>query len=162
VIILTSNLGSEHIARIGAKTDLPEEDRRELIERAVLEDVRKAFRPEFINRLDEQVVFEALTRAHIRDIVDIQLQSFAGRLAKRGLKLELSAAAKDFLAEVGWDPQYGARPLKRALRKYVEDALAKRILAGEFVQDSTILAKVGPAGELEFSCEQPQSRAALN
>jgi ATP-dependent Clp protease ATP-binding subunit ClpB len=162
VIILTSNLGSEHIARIGAKTELPEEDRRELTERAVLEDVRKVFRPEFINRLDEQVVFEALSRAHIRDIVDIQLQSFAGRLAKRGLKLELTAGAKDFLAEVGWDPQYGARPLKRALRKYVEDALAKRILAGEFVQDSTILATVGPAGELEFSCAQPQSSAILN
>jgi ATP-dependent Clp protease ATP-binding subunit ClpB len=162
VIVLTSNLGSEHVQRIGAKTELPEEDRRELIERAVLEDVKKAFRPEFINRLDEQVVFESLSRANIRDIVDIQLRTFAQRLAKRGLTLELTAAAKDFLAEIGWDPQYGARPLKRALRKHVEDALAKRILAGEFAPDSTILADVGKDGELAFAAGTLSNAASLN
>jgi ATP-dependent Clp protease ATP-binding subunit ClpB len=162
VIILTSNLGSEQVAKLSARTDLSEEDRRALAERAVTEEVKKAFRPEFINRLDELVVFDTLGRGNIRDIVEIQLRRFQERLQKRGLSLELTTAAKDFLAEVGWDPQYGARPLKRALRKHVEDALAKRVLAGEFSPGTTVRVDVGTAGELSFTGAEPAKTASLN
>jgi ATP-dependent Clp protease ATP-binding subunit ClpB len=132
VLILTSNLGSAHIQAIDDKPGLDAETRRELVQRAVMDEVRRQFRPEFLNRLDETVVFSRLDQSQIRKIVDIQLERFASRLTRRELSLEVSDAAKDFLAEVGWDPQYGARPLKRAIQKNLEDALAKRVLAGEF------------------------------
>ena len=125
VIILTSNIGSQHIQAIEERADLAAGGQGELIARAVIDEVRKAFRPEFLNRLDEMVVFHRLEREQIRKIVDIQLGRFAERLASARSALELTTAAKDFLAEVGWDPQYGARPLKRAIQKYLEDPLAE-------------------------------------
>jgi ATP-dependent Clp protease ATP-binding subunit ClpB len=140
VLILTSNIGSQHIAAIEERQNIPAEDRRELVKRTVMEDVRKAFRPEFINRLDEIVVFHRLERDAITKIVDIQVALFSQRLAKRDLTLELTPAAKGLLAEVGWDPQYGARPLKRAIRRYLEDPLAKRILSGEYPAGTHIIA----------------------
>jgi len=149
VIVLTSNIGSQHIAAIDERQGLSEEDKKELIRRAMMEDVRKAFRPEFINRLDEMVVFHRLDRAQLRAIVDIQLEHFGKRLAKRDLRIEVSDAAKDWLAEIGWDPMYGARPLKRAIQKNLEDALAKRVLAGEFPPGTRIVVDRGP-NELTF------------
>jgi ATP-dependent Clp protease ATP-binding subunit ClpB len=146
VIVLTSNIGSTHIAAIDERPNLDEEDKRELIRRAMMEDVRKAFRPEFVNRLDEIVVFHRLDRSQLRKIVDIQLGQFAQRLGKRDLRIELTDAAKDFLAEVGWDPQYGARPLKRAIQKNLEDALAKRVLAGEYPPNTRIVVDRGADG----------------
>ncbi len=131
VVIMTSNIGSQHIAAIEER-DLSAEDKRELVQRAVMEDIRKAFRPEFLNRLDETVIFRRLEREHMHAIIDIQLRRFAARIAKREISVELTPAAKDFLAEVGWDPQYGARPLKRAIQRYLEDPLAKHVLAGEY------------------------------
>jgi ATP-dependent Clp protease ATP-binding subunit ClpB len=105
--------------------------------------VKKSFRPEFINRLDEVVVFHRLEREQLRSIVDIQLARFGERLAKRDLRVELSTAAKDFLGEMGWDPQYGARPLKRAIQKYLEDPLAKRVIAGEYPPGTRIAVDKG-------------------
>src|SRR5262249_45218066 len=131
VLIMTSNIGSTHIQAIEDRA-LPDADKKELLRRAVLDDVRKAFRPEFLNRLDEMVVFNRLERKDIHAIIDIQLQRFAQRLAKREILVELTPAAKDLLAEVGWDPQYGARPLKRAIQKNLEDPLARHVLAGEY------------------------------
>jgi ATP-dependent Clp protease ATP-binding subunit ClpB len=145
VIILTSNIGSHHIAAIDEK-DLPEADKAELIRRAVLEDVRKAFRPEFLNRLDETVVFHRLQREHIHAIIDIQLRRFAERIEKRDLSVELTPTAKDFLAEVGWDPQYGARPLKRAIQRYLEDPLARHVIAGDFPPGTKLRVERGPDG----------------
>ncbi|MGO8993686.1 MAG: ATP-dependent chaperone ClpB [Polyangiaceae bacterium] len=138
VIVLTSNIGSLHIQGIEDRAGLERADKKELIRRAILEEVRKAFRPEFVNRLDEIVVFQRLERSQIRQIVDIQLGQFAQRLARRELTLELTDHAKDSLGEAGFDPQYGARPLKRAIQRYLEDALAKRVLAGEFPPGTTI------------------------
>ncbi|RYZ56999.1 MAG: AAA family ATPase, partial [Proteobacteria bacterium] len=112
VIILTSNIGGLHIQALEAREDLAAANKKELVEAAVMDEVKKAFRPEFINRLDEIVVFHRLGRTELRSIVDIQLQRLQSRLSKRELHLELTPAAKDFLGEVGWDPQYGARPLK--------------------------------------------------
>ncbi|HEY2370149.1 MAG TPA: AAA family ATPase, partial [Polyangiaceae bacterium] len=146
VIVLTSNIGSHHIAAIEDKTGIPEEDKKELIRRAMMEEVRKSFRPEFVNRLDEMVVFHRLDRAELRKIVDIQLDQFATRLAKRELRIELTDGAKDFLAEVGWDPQYGARPLKRAIQKNLEDPLARKVLGGEFQPGTRIVVDRGPDG----------------
>jgi ATP-dependent Clp protease ATP-binding subunit ClpB len=145
VIILTSNIGSHHIAAIEER-DLPDEDKKQLIARAVNEDVRKAFRPEFLNRLDEVIVFHRLGRAHIHKIIDIQLGRFAQRLGKREITLELTPEAKDFLAEVGWDPQYGARPLKRAIQRYLEDPLAKEVLSGTYPPGTHLRVDRGPEG----------------
>ena len=151
VLILTSNMGAEHIQAIEDRAGLEPKDRRELIERAVLDQVRKSFRPEFINRLDEMVVFDRLDRGNIRQIVDIQLARFQERLAKRELTVSLTDRAKDFLGEVGWDPQYGARPLKRAMRKHLEDGFAKQVLQGKFPPGTTVKVDVGDDGELTFA-----------
>ena len=147
VILLTSNIGSQHLAAFADREDLDPADRKELARRAVLEDVRRAFRPEFVNRLDEIVVFDRLGRDQVRGIVDLQLARFQKRLAKRELTLSLTDAAKDFLAQEGWDPEYGARPLKRAFRKHLEDAFAKEVLAGRFLPGSGIQVDVKPGGE---------------
>jgi ATP-dependent Clp protease ATP-binding subunit ClpB len=149
VLIMTSNIGSQHVQMIEEK-NLPEEDKRELISRAVLDDVRKAFRPEFLNRLDEMIVFNRLDRKDMHAIIDIQLRRFAARLARRDILVELTPAAKDFLAETGWDPQYGARPLKRAIQRSLEDPLARQVLAGEYPPGTQLLVDRAPSGDLTF------------
>ena len=146
VLILTSNLGSEQIHAIAERPNLEQADREALTERAVLDEVKKAFRPEFINRLDEIVVFHRLGQDQIRNIVDIQLAQFRSRLARRDLTMELSDRARDYLCEAGWDPNYGARPLRRAIRKHLEDAFAKQVLAGTFPPKSTVQVDVAPGG----------------
>jgi ATP-dependent Clp protease ATP-binding subunit ClpB len=148
VIVLTSNVGSSHIKAIEEKAGLDPSTRNELVRRAVLEDVRAVFRPEFLNRLDELVVFHRLESGQIRQIVDIQLARFASRLERRDLTLEVSDRAKDFLADAGWDPQYGARPLKRAIQKHLEDPIARKVLAGEFPSGSRILVDHTGGSEL--------------
>jgi len=102
------------------------------------EAMRDHFRPEFLNRIDEIVVFRALGREQLAEIVDLQLERLRARLADRRLELELTDAAKEALAEAGWDPAYGARPLKRAIQRLVENPLALRLLAGEFADGGTI------------------------
>ncbi|MFO0556377.1 MAG: AAA family ATPase, partial [Polyangiales bacterium] len=143
VLILTSNIGSQHIMNV---TD--EGEMRKL----VLNDLSRAFRPEFLNRLDEKIIFHRLEKKDLRNIVDIQLQRFARRLERRELSVIVDDSAKDFLGEIGWDPQYGARPLKRAIQQVLENPLAQKILAGEFAPGETI-AVTRQAGydELSFS-----------
>jgi ATP-dependent Clp protease ATP-binding subunit ClpB len=153
VIILTSNIGSQHIQAIEERRDLEADDRRELVRRAVMEDVRRAFRPEFVNRLDEIVVFDRLDREHLRQVVDIQLRQLGERLARRELSIELTDKAKDYLSELGWDPQYGARPLKRAIRKHLEDPIARRLLGGGYPPGSTVLVDRGASGDLTFTAK---------
>ena len=102
------------------------------------EAMREHFRPEFLNRIDEIVVFDALDKEQLADIAELQLERLRARLAERRLSLELTDSAKEVLAEAGWDPTYGARPLKRALQRLVENPLAQRLLAGEFVEGDTI------------------------
>jgi ATP-dependent Clp protease ATP-binding subunit ClpB len=151
VLILTSNLGSTQLRSIDERVGLDAGARKELGRRAVLDEVRAAFRPEFLNRLDEQVVFNRLEKSQIRTIVDIQLARFAQRLARRELTLDVTDRAKDALAEAGWDPQYGARPLKRAIVRQLEDPLARKVLAGEFPTGTRIIVDRGPTGELSLS-----------
>jgi len=128
VIVMTSNLGSQMIQEMDA--DTPETYTQ--MKAAVMGVVQNHFRPEFINRLDDIVVFHPLDKAQIREIAKIQMTGLERRLAERGLKLELSDAALALLGNVGFDPVYGARPLKRAIQQQLENPLAQKILAGEF------------------------------
>jgi len=126
VIVMTSNLGSQMIQEMAG------EDQYEQMKSAVMDIVGTHFRPEFINRVDDVVVFHPLSREHIRLIVDIQLGYLRDRLADRDMRIHLSEAARDRLAEAGFDPVYGARPLKRAIQQQVENPLAQEILEGKF------------------------------
>ncbi len=144
VIVMTSNLGSQLIQEMARTGDY------EAMKTAVMEVVGQHFRPEFINRLDETVVFHPLDKAQIRKITDIQIGYLRQRLAERDLKLEITEAALDRLGEAGFDPVYGARPLKRAIQHELENPLAQRILAGGFAPGDTI--RVDLAGDgLTFS-----------
>jgi ATP-dependent Clp protease ATP-binding subunit ClpB len=134
VIVMTSNLGSQMIQELAGDT---EEDYMKM-KAAVMGVVQAHFRPEFINRLDELVVFHPLGRAQIREIARIQTSYLAKRLADRQLKIEISDAALDLLGSVGFDPVYGARPLKRAIQQQLENPLATRILRGEFAPGEQI------------------------
>jgi len=136
VIVMTSNLGSQRIQ------DLAGEANYERMKSAVMEVVSQHFRPEFINRVDDVVVFHPLGREEIRRIVDIQVGRLRQRLAERDLQLVISDPAMDRLADAGYDPVYGARPLKRAIQQQVENPLAQRILAGEFTPGDTITVEV--------------------
>ncbi|HTQ48937.1 MAG TPA: AAA family ATPase, partial [Polyangiaceae bacterium] len=148
VVILTSNVGSAHLAAVGEQ---PTPEAEERARNLVMEELRDQFRPEFLNRLDEIVVFHRLRKEQLRQIVEIQLRGFEQRLERRELHAQFTTAAKDWLAEVGWDPQFGARPLKRAIQRHVEDPLAKKLLAGEFAPGTTIVVDRAPNGELAFT-----------
>jgi ATP-dependent Clp protease ATP-binding subunit ClpB len=139
VLIMTSNVGSSHI--VATADDAGVRD-------AVMRELRDAFRPEFLNRIDEIVVFHRLGKEHLRNIVEIQLQRFAKRLAARDLELEVTESAKDYLGELGYDPTYGARPLKRVIQRYLENPLAEKILAGVFEPGHTIVVDRAPGGSL--------------
>ena len=117
-----------------------------------LDTLRSQFRPEFLNRIDDIIVFNSLTREHLREIVDIQLVSVAKLLKDRKVTLEVSAAAKDAIISEGYDPQYGARPMKRAIQRLISDPLSLKLITGDFVEGDTILvdAKEGEP-ELQFS-----------
>ncbi|MFZ9670046.1 MAG: ATP-dependent chaperone ClpB [Burkholderiaceae bacterium] len=125
VVVMTSNLGSPEIQRLAGQPN-------DQIKEAVMAEVKGHFRPEFINRIDEIVVFHALDAANVRSIADIQLQRLAARLAERDLRLEVSAEALDEIAKVGFDPLFGARPLKRAIQSQIENPVARLILEGRF------------------------------
>ena len=133
VIIMTSNVGSEQILS-ASRQHLPFESVRAL----VLEALAKQFRPEFVNRVDDIVVFEALSPTHMTRIVDIQLESLSARLADRRVHLELTPEARDQLATLGYDPAYGARPLKRAIAREIETPLARKILSGDVHENTTL------------------------
>jgi ATP-dependent Clp protease ATP-binding subunit ClpB len=131
VVIMTSNVGTEFLDGRDATTD---ESRREM----VMASLRQRFRPEFLNRVDEIVIFHGLTKAHLKEIVDIQLHRLRKLLADRQLTIELSEAAKAYLAEEGYDPAYGARPLKRVIQREVQDLLALALLRGTFHEGDTV------------------------
>ncbi len=138
ILILTSNLGTAAAAAVEERQNLEPKDKTELARRAVLDEVRKHFRPEFLNRLDDLIVFHRLSRDEMTKIVDIQLNWFEKRLGRRNIGLDVTPQAKAFLMEEGWDPQYGARPLKRAIQRNIEDELAKKILAGDFREGDVV------------------------
>jgi ATP-dependent Clp protease ATP-binding subunit ClpB len=150
VVIATSNLGSAELSAIEERRDLSDDERAEQIQQTAQTALRGYFRPEFLNRLDEVVVYRRLAREQIRTIVDIQLRRLKSRLQNREIGFEITDAAKDLIANVGYDPQFGARPLKRAIQRLLEDPLAQRVLGGEFVPGSTVHVHV-KGGELDIS-----------
>ncbi|MFC0679883.1 ATP-dependent chaperone ClpB [Lysobacter korlensis] len=147
VIVMTSNLGSQMIQEMGGE-DSPEAYMQ--MKAAVMGVVQAHFRPEFINRLDDIVVFHPLDKSQIREIAKIQLRGLDKRLAERGLKLELSDQALALIGNVGFDPVYGARPLKRAIQQQLENPLAQRILSGEFASGETVRVEA-EGGHLVFT-----------
>ncbi len=142
IIIMTSNVGSTYFQDISLS--------RKEIEDRIFELLKATFRPEFLNRIDEIIVFNNLTRDDIIKIVDIQIKYLNERLIEKGMFLELTERAKEMLATYGYDPVFGARPLKRAIQKYIENPLALKILEGAFAEDDKIIADVNEVGEFEF------------
>jgi ATP-dependent Clp protease ATP-binding subunit ClpB len=161
VILMTSNLGSKLIEQSGMETLAREtageanevwEREYEKVQDAVRQELRNHFRPEFLNRVDDIVLFKNLTREQIKDIVEVQLKALRGRLAERNMFLELSDKVKEILAEKGYDPVFGARPLKRAIQKYMQDPLSLKILQEEFNEGDTIKVDVSETGDaFEFN-----------
>ncbi len=155
IVIMTSNIGSQTILGYRGGSDA---EAYEQMKREVLEALRVQFRPEFLNRVDETVVFRGLTREDLRRIIEIQLERLRSRLAERHIELVLSESAKDHLAATGYDPVYGARPLKRVLQREVETALARKILSGDLPDNSRVEIGVS-GGELSFDVA-PLAQAA--
>jgi ATP-dependent Clp protease ATP-binding subunit ClpB len=132
ILIMTSNLGAEALSALGAEEEI------EAVRSEVMEAVRRSFRPEFLNRLDDVLIFRRLGRGEMARIVDIQLKRVGELLAERGLALEADAASRRRLAELGWDPAFGARPLKRTVQNLVEDPIAERLLDGAIAEKATV------------------------
>src|SRR5438477_597735 len=153
IIILTSNLGSQYLAALG------EDEPVEKVETQVMEVVRAHFRPEFLNRLDEIILFHRLSAGHMGPIVDIQVGRLGKLLEDRKIRLELTDAARAWLGRVGYDPVYGARPLKRAVQKYLQDPLADKILADEIADGSVVRVDEGD-GQLVLTPVTEQREAA--
>jgi ATP-dependent Clp protease ATP-binding subunit ClpA len=153
VIVMTSNVGSASMREVGpigfsvhTKTSTNEAVRKRL-----LEALRSTFRPEFLNRIDDTIVFNSLTRENLTGIIEIQLRRVGKLLKDRGIRMELTEAARDLLVREGYDPQYGARPMKRAIQRLIQDPLALKLLNGEFQEGDTIEVDADAgAAELRF------------
>ena len=155
VVIMTSNVGSQYIHDFQHSLKSPEE--RQEMERHVNEELHLRFRPEFLNRIDDITIFQALSRADIARIVELQLRRVASRLEERHLRIEVSDAAKELLALDGYDPAFGARPLKRAIQRRVIDPLAMQLLEGTFKPGDTVFVTARD-GAIELSqVPEPQS-----
>jgi ATP-dependent Clp protease ATP-binding subunit ClpC len=163
VIIMTSNIGTAFVKSGGTlgflRTDGLTAQERQLREN-IEADLKRTFRPEFLNRIDEVIIFHGLTQEHVMQIVDLQMREVAERLAEHGLKIELTDAARRWLAKEGYDPQFGARPVRRTLERYVENPLAKRLLAGEFQEGDTVVVDVAEGADgkpaLTFTARPPE------
>jgi len=152
VVIMTSNAGVELIKREGqmgfttAKTEAKTQKSYEAMKEKVTTEVKKLFRPEFLNRLDEIIVFHELSEEQLRKIVDLMVKDLQSRLAERKLNLELTEKAKSWLAKEGYDPVYGARPLRRVIERYVENPLSSQVLRGELEEGDTVRVDLGKSG----------------
>jgi ATP-dependent Clp protease ATP-binding subunit ClpC len=159
VLIMTSNLGTEFVRKSGSLGFLRrgeddganEDDNQDKIERAL----KATFRPEFLNRVDEIITFKPLTIADVVRIVDLQMQEIQNRLSEHGLSVQLTDAARQWLAREGYDPAYGARPLRRALQKHVESPLSVQMLRGEFKSGDLVTVDYDPDKGVQFRREAP-------
>jgi ATP-dependent Clp protease ATP-binding subunit ClpC len=144
IVIMTSNIGATDIARntplgfsVADETGMTYDD----MKNRIMGELKKVFRPEFLNRLDEVIVFHKLTREEIKEIVELLMRHLRESMAERELQIELSEETKDFLVEKGWDPAMGARPLRRAIQRYIEDPLADEVLKTPMTAGSTVLVE---------------------
>src|SRR5262249_31127892 len=148
IIIMTSNIGSQRILEYrGSFAGAGYERMKE----AVLEEMRRHFRPEFLNRVDEIIVFHSLSEEHLKQIVEIQLGRLRARLAERRIQIALTDAALSDLVQTGYDPAYGARPLKRAIQKKIENPMGRLLLQGAVKDGQTVKVDGSESGELTFS-----------
>ena len=147
IIIMTSNLGSQQI--------LKHPDSPEAVKDDVMAELKLNFRPEFLNRVDEILIFHALTKSDLMNIVDIQLKNFAARLNERGVKFEITDKGKEFLTEAGYDPAYGARPLKRAIVRELETPVSRLLISGDLPEGSTLEVDSGD-NALTFKCKKAE------
>ncbi|MEO1653017.1 MAG: ATP-dependent Clp protease ATP-binding subunit, partial [Bacteroidota bacterium] len=166
IIIMTSNIGVRDLkdfgAGVGFATKARMQNQDELMKSTIQSALRKAFSPEFLGRLDDVIVFNSLQREHLHQIIDLMLEKVFARIATMGYKVELTDKAKDFLSDKGYDPQYGARPLQRAIQKYLEDPIAEEILRGEVKEGDTILVDHdGSSESLSFTVrkETPETQS---
>jgi ATP-dependent Clp protease ATP-binding subunit ClpB len=143
VVIMTSNIGSNWIKELGI----------DAAHDKVMEELNRLFRPEFLNRIDETILFRALSKEHLREVVDIQLKILEKRMAERDIEIEITAEVKDKLAEEGYDPVLGARPLKRIIQRRLQNVLALKILRGEIKDGERVVVSVGPDGDLVFEAQ---------
>jgi len=160
LIIMTSNIGvrtlKEFGTGVGFSTQAKQEDADAYAKSVIQKALRKTFSPEFLNRIDDVVIFNSLNKEEIFQIIDIALSDLRKRLDTLGYKLELTEKAKNFLAEKGYDPQFGARPLHRAIQKYLEDPLAEEMLAANLTPGDTLLADIDEEGNVKVSKKQPE------
>jgi ATP-dependent Clp protease ATP-binding subunit ClpB len=140
---MTSNLGGQVIKEFGQDYEVMEREVKKILE--------SHFRPEFLNRIDEVVIFKSLSKASILKIVDMQMDLLRKRLEERKIGIDVSRKAKDLLAEKGYDPVYGARPLKRTIQRDIQNPLAMKILAGEFKEGDTVKIDADAGGDFIFS-----------
>jgi ATP-dependent Clp protease ATP-binding subunit ClpC len=138
VVIMTSNLGTEEFQRQGIGFSRKEEADEQRMRSAIESALKRTFRPELLNRMDDVIIFHPLTEEHLKSIVDLLIHEVERRLAERDIKLEVNEEAKGWLAQRGYDPVYGARPLRRAIQRYVENPISTKILQGEFKEGDTI------------------------
>jgi ATP-dependent Clp protease ATP-binding subunit ClpC len=161
VVIMTSNVGTSFTQgdgplgfRAGDRTD-----ERAVADEKIRDELKRTFRPEFLNRVDEIIVFHDLALEHIRAIVDLQMKDIQGRLSEHGIVIELTERARDWLADEGYDPKFGARPLRRTLQRRVETPLSRKLLRGELEADETVRVDVDPAEGLKFETKGKKRKA---
>jgi ATP-dependent Clp protease ATP-binding subunit ClpC len=163
VLIMTSNLGTEYVLSSGPigfvqTSNIKEREAQEKIQK----ELKKTFRPEFLNRIDEIITFSALTLEQMSLIVDLQMGEVKERLSEHGVRVQLTPTARDWLAEIGYDPDFGARPLRRALQKHVESPLSVKILSSEFKSGNLVIVDVVEKdGEQVLEFSQPDESNAL-
>jgi len=161
VIVMTSNIGTGMVEKnsIGFSIHAKEKKNDETSKR-LLDALKSAFRPEFLNRVDDIIVFNTLTRENLTEIVDIQLANVGKLLKDRKLELQVTPAAKDVIISEGYDPQYGARPMRRAIQRLIQDPLALKLINGDFREGDTVQVDVAPDGKgLEFRCSNDHQYA---
>ena len=157
ILIMTSNVGAADLVRrdrvgFGSESDGEGPDHAEM-RTSLLGRLRRHFPPEFLNRIDEVIIFRSLTRAEVGSVIDVQLGDLRERLASQGVELEISAAARELLLEEGWDPEYGARPMARTIRRRIENPAARMLLGGELAPDQELLVDA-ESGRFKYLARQ--------
>jgi ATP-dependent Clp protease ATP-binding subunit ClpC len=165
---MTSNIGAGEIARNTPLGFAVSDDETGIsyddMKSRIMGELKKVFRPEFLNRIDDVIVFHKLTKEEIKSIVELLLRRIRTSLAERDLQLELTEEAEDFLVEKGWDPAMGARPLRRAIQRYIEDPLADFVLRAELTPGGTVMVEPAPEGseeEVKLSIVKPEKPAPV-
>ena len=162
IVVMTSNIGSDLISQdksLGFSTKIQEDEEEQAtykrVKSNVLDEIKKFFRPEFLNRIDGTVVFHALSKSHMKQIVDLMLNEVSAGLFEKAITLEVTDKAKEWLAYKGYDPHFGARPLRRMIQDHVEDKLSDAVLAGEFNPGDTAVVDLNDNDEIQVTCESP-------